>query len=112
MIVSALRVLEYVLPEISVQVVDMDGNDAFKADFQRIEQLANAGQICGKVRGSRLRYVELLVPLSEAIERERRHVESSASINARTNIGAYRQHLDGASVWALCLSRAFDGASA
>lgn len=103
MIVSALRVLEYVLPDASVQVVDMEGDDAFMADFARIEQLAVAGQICGKVRGSRLRYVELLVPMDE-IERPRRQIETSASINARTNIGAYRQHLTDKTCWALCMS--------
>lgn len=111
MFISALNVLSYVDDTTTLPVRDAEGTLLFMADSERICELAEARQVCGNLRGAKLRYLELIVPLGEAVA-PRREIDPSASINARTNIGAYRQHLDGASVWALCLSRAFDGASA
>ena len=112
MIVSANRILGFVTAESVIQVYDQEGRPAFKADYARIQDLCERGQVCGKVRGAAtLRSLELIVPLSEAAS-TRRELQTPGSVNARTNIGAYRQHLDAGSCWSLCLSRAFDGARA
>ncbi len=111
MIISALRVLDHVTAESVLKVVDMEGNDAFPAGFDRIVELATAGQICGRMKSHKLRYLELIVPLSETVAAFRA-VEHSGSINAQTNLGAYRQKLETHTCWALCLSRGFDGALA
>ncbi len=70
MIISAAQILAYLDPDAHVKVVDQSGQDAFLADYARICELVEQGQICGKVRGSRLKYVELLVPISETITTE------------------------------------------
>ncbi len=103
MIISASRVLEYLDITSSIKVIDMNGQDAFQATFERAKELAEASQVCGNVRGSRLRYLELLVPISETIT-PRVQIETATSVNARTNIGAYRQHLQEHTCWALSMS--------
>ena len=109
MIINAVHVLDYVDQATVLKVLDVHGNDAFPADYERILDLVAAGHVCGKVRGTKLRWLELLVPLSEAVT-PKREIETAASVNARTNIGAYRQKLDAGSCWALCLNRAFEAA--
>lgn len=102
MIISASQVLDYLKPACSIKVVDMDGRDAFEADYRRVTELVGARQVCGRVKGSLLKRLELIVPIDETITR--RVIETSASVNARTNLGAYRQHLETQSCWALCMS--------
>lgn len=65
MIVSASRILEYVHPGSVTKVVDQFGVDAFPADYDRLRELVVQGAICGRVKGTRLKFVELLVPLAE-----------------------------------------------
>lgn len=110
MIISAAHVLEYVDATSVIKVIDIEGRDVFPADYERIVELATAGHVCGKVRGSKLKYLELLVPVSEAATATRQ-IERSASINARTNLGAYRQPLAEGVCWSLCFCRTLDGAS-
>lgn len=112
MIINASHILEHVDMTSVLKVVDINGDDAFPADYDRIIELVLAAHVCGHVRGSRLKYLELLVPISE-IDKPFREVEKSGSVNARTNLGAYRQHLDdGLSCFSLHFCKALDGAIA
>lgn len=107
MIIPAVQVLAYLGDRIDVPdlpVRNPEGELLFVADAERICELAEAGQICGNMRGSRLRFVELLVPLSEIFD-PRGEFQTPGSINARTNIGAYRQHLENGVCWSLYLAR-------
>ncbi len=69
MLISATKVLDYIGPEANLAVRDGAGNLLFTADFQRIRELADAMQVCGNVRGTRLRYLELIVPLAETVQK-------------------------------------------
>lgn len=120
MIISAVHIPERLTPGISMQVVDMQGKDAFVAEYPRILELVEAGHVCGRMRGSRLRWIELIVPVEDAkpkalLQAEARQAqlpETPGSVNARTNLGAYRQKLTEGICWSLHFCKTLDGASA
>lgn len=103
MIIPASQVLRYLPSGSSIKVISMEGLDAFEADYVRVKELVDRSQVCGHVKGATLKRLELIVPISETIT-PRVQIETAASVNARTNLGAYRQHLETQSCWALCMS--------
>jgi hypothetical protein len=63
MTIPAHMIAEYLSPSMTtVSVRDSNGSACFQADLVQLEALIAAGTIVGKVRGKRLRYVQLLVP--------------------------------------------------
>ncbi len=81
MIASSFQVLDYCDPDALFDVLDAKREIVFgHVDFVRLTELAEAGQLCAHVRGSRLRWIELIVPLSEVKPTERsRQIARSAS---------------------------------
>lgn len=90
MIISAIRLLGYVDPALTYKVIDMQGADAFPADFDRIRELVAEGHVCGNVRGTRLRYIELLVPLAETAPSKKHLQRASAGCKAQDSQTTYR----------------------
>ncbi len=72
------------------------------------------GEIEGVCSASgRLRYVRELTAVAREVIQETKgsQVRSKPQpMNAITNLGAYRQHLETGTVWALCMCRGMDGA--
>ncbi len=52
----------------SLEVRHSSGDLAFIADSSRILDLCSKGQVCASARGRHIRYLELLVPLSEVAQ--------------------------------------------
>lgn len=72
MIASSFQVLAYCDPAAFFDVLNAEKRIVFGGiDFERLTELAEAGQICAYVRGARLRWIELIVPLSEVKSTER-----------------------------------------
>ncbi len=65
MIASSATLLMYCDPTAIYEVCDPEKNVLFPADYQRLTELCAAGQLCAYIRGARLRWIELIVPLSE-----------------------------------------------
>lgn len=103
MIISASQILGYVDSSSTVKVLNLEGQDAFLADFDRIRDLVDRGHVCGKVRGSKLRYLELIVPLSEATPTKAHAQRASAGCKAQDSQTTYR----GRDELALTYSHAF-----
>ena len=66
MTLNTLQILQRIDSTTVLDIRHLGGQLAFTADFDRIRELCDAGQVCGNLRGQHLRYLELLVPLSEA----------------------------------------------
>ncbi len=84
-------------------------------EYSRAVHLAVRGEIEGVCASSgRIRYLRELPECARELpdlEAEQEIERAKAStISAKTNIGAYRQHLESGSMWALCLCRGLDGA--
>lgn len=79
---------------------------------------ASRGLIEGVGPGSgKIKYLRELKPGAvednpHVDQQERVERQKPQPLNAQTNIGAYRQDLNGNWCWALCLCRGFDGARA
>lgn len=93
MTIPAHMIAEYVSPSMTtVSVRDANGSACFEADLIQLEALIAAGTIVGKVRGKRLRYVQLLVPPDVAFRALGEHGGRAAtfdqfSFTYRENLG-------------------------
>lgn len=104
-------------PGVCLQLRNAAGETLGMVEYSRAVHLAVRGEVEG-VGGSsgRIRYLRELpecareLPDLEAEQEIERG--KASSIGAKTNIGAYRQHLTVGSVWALCACRGIDGARA
>ncbi len=83
-------------------------------DYTEAMRRAVHGEIEGVCSASgRLRYVRELAASAREVIPEGEDIfdrSKAQPLNAITNLGAYRQHLENGSVWALALCRALDGA--
>lgn len=75
------------------------------------------GEIEGVCSASgRIRYLRELPEATRAAiqetAREDVYDRRPQPLNAQTNLGAYKQHLEAGNVWALCMCRWIDGARA
>lgn len=62
---NSSQILASIDPTLSLEVRHLGGALAFIADPARIRELCSKGQVCGSARGKHIRYLELIVPLTE-----------------------------------------------
>lgn len=105
------------LPGVCYTLTAEDGRTLGMIEYTEAMRRAVHGEIEGVCAASgRIRYLRELSAANRAAVQEivnaTLYDRRPQPLNAKTNLGAYRQHLNVGSVWALCQCRGIDGARA
>jgi hypothetical protein len=110
------KLKSHLIPGECVQLRTSGGNALGLLEYCEAMRRAVRGEIEGVCSNSgKLRYVRELSLAAREVMPESEDVfkrSKAQPLNAVTNLGAYRQHLEHGVVWALCGCRALDGAKA
>lgn len=92
--IPARHIPAYLTPDSIVDVYDEARTACFPKDYEAILDLCEAGQVWGSTKGARLRYVVLMVPISEmrSTERARQSAHSASDAIAQDNRTVRRGH--------------------